>query len=164
VATLYEINAELENAINQMFLDVDQETGEVSDEWVQRIEDLQMQKDEKLDNIGAIIKNKMADVKALKDEESALKARREVKEREIENLKNYVSGILNGEKFESARVVFGFRKSDKIIVDNEEMIPKEFMKQKIEYSPDKVNIKKAIMDGVQVAGCHIETENNLQIK
>ena len=164
MATLYEINAELENAINQMFLDVDQETGEVSDEWVQRIEDLQMQKDEKLDNIGAIIKNKMADVKALKDEESALKARREVKEREIENLKNYVSGILNGEKFESARVVFGFRKSDKIIVDNEEMIPKEFMKQKIEYSPDKVNIKKAIMDGVQVAGCHIETENNLQIK
>lgn len=164
MATLYEINAELENAINQMFLDVDQETGEVSDEWVQRIEDLQMQKDEKLDNIGAIIKNKMADVKALKDEESALKARREVKEREIENLKNYVSGVLNGEKFESARVVFGFRKSDKVIVDNEEMIPKEFMKQKIEYSPDKVNIKKAIMDGVQVAGCHIETENNLQIK
>lgn len=165
MGTLYEINNELEQAINKMFLEVDEETGEVSQETIDLISELQMQKDEKLDNIGAYIKNLMADVKAMKEEEKALKTRREIKERKIERLKDYVSGILNGEKWEkSSRVSFTFRSSKSVIIDNEDLIPNEFMKEKIERSPDKTAIKKAIEDGQEVKGSHIEIKDNLQVK
>lgn len=162
--TLYEIKQEMEDAINAVFANVDEETGEVPEEAVAKLSELQMQRDEKLDNLGAYIKNLSAEVDSLKAEEKNLKARREVKEHKIESLKAYVSECLNGEKFESARVAFSFRKSESVGIDDVNSLPDEFKISETSVKADKKAIKDAIKNGQDVHGAWLETKQNLQIK
>ena len=165
MASLYEINSELEQAINAMFAEAtESETGEVSQETADRISELQMQKDEKLDNIGAYIKNLDAEAKALKAEADALTERMKSTQKKIESLKNYVASILNGEKFESPRVVFSFRNSESVVIPDLESLSPEFVKEKVERSADKTAIKEALKAGKEVRGAFLETKSNLQIK
>ena len=167
--TLYEINKEIEDALNNIYSSMDEETGEVDETYVNQLEDLQMKRDEKLDNIGAYIKNLMAEAKMLKEEEQALKARRESKERRVESLKNYVASNLAGQeiqKFESARVCFSFRKSKAVVIDEAyiENIPSEYL---IAQEPkiDRKALKADIEAGKDLDGiAHIEEKQNLQIK
>ena len=164
--TLYDINGEIEATIMEMMASVDEETGEVSDEAMEKLSELQMARDEKLDNIGAYIKNLDAEAKALKEEEQALASRRKVKENEIERLKAYVASNLNGQKFESARVCFSFRKSKAVVIDEAyiENIPSEYL---IAQEPkiDRKALKADIEAGKDLDGiAHIEEKQNLQIK
>ena len=163
---LYEINTEIDKAIETMMANVDPETGEVRQEDLDKLGDLQLARDEKLDNIGAYMKNIASDIDALKNEEKALEARLKVKENELENLKAYVGMILNGEKFESSRVRFSFRKSNAVVIDEAyiENIPSEYL---IAQDPkiDKKALKADIEAGKDLDGiAHIEEKQNLQIK
>lgn len=161
---LYEINAAIEEAINNLFNSVDEETGEVSPEAVKNLSDLQIQKEEKLDNIAAYIKNLLAEADMIKTEEANLKARREAKEKKAESLKNYLAAALDGEKFESSRVSCSWRKSEVVNIPDVELIPDEYKKIKTDISADKAAIKKALKSGEEVRGAFLETKNNLQIK
>ena len=102
--TLYEIKREIEEAIDAIFASVDEETGEVSEDAVNKLAELNAARDEKLDNIGAYIKNLMAEAEAIKAEEKKLADRRRVIENKVERLKAYVASILGGQKWNSARV------------------------------------------------------------
>ena len=161
---LYQINAGIEEAMEAMLASVDPETGEVSQEAVDSLFALQMEKDQKLDNIGAYIKNLMAEVKALKDEEASLKARRESKEKQIERLKEYVASNMDSDKFESSRVVFSFRASETVDIPDESLLEERFMVQKVTASPDKKAIKEALKAGEEVRGAFLIPHRNLQIK
>ena len=163
--TLYEINQQIEEAINKMFAEVDEETGEVSQENIDILESLQMARDEKIESIGCYIKNLKAETEALKAEEDRLKARRVAKEKRAERLKKYVTDTLGGENWDkSAKVAFAFRSSDQTIIDNIDIIPPIYLKTKTEISPDKTKIKAAIKDGATVPGAHIEAVKNIQVK
>lgn len=162
--TLYEINSAIEAAVNAVLNSMDAETGEVDEAYVHELEALQVQREEKLDNIGAYIKNLLAEAKMLKEEEAALKARREAKERKAESLKNYLASALDGEKFESARVACSWRKSEAVAVDDVDLLPDEYKVEKTTYTADKAKIKEALKAGTEVRGAWLETKNNLQIK
>lgn len=164
MATLYEIKAEMEQAINNLLASTDEETGEVEEACIHALEDLQMQMDEKLDNIGCYIKNLIAEAKVLKEEEQALKARREAKEKRAESLKNYMASVLDGQKFESPRVVCSWRKSESVAIENLDLIPDDFKVTKTEVQPDKTKIKEALKAGGEVSGAYLNTKNNLTIK
>lgn len=164
MASLYEINNEIEQAINDILESQDSETGEVDESLVHVLEDLQMQRNEKIDNIGAYIKNLTAEANMLKEEENALKARREAKEKKAESLKNYLSSVLDGERFESARVVCSWRKSDSVEVEDVELLPDEFKVVKTKIEPNKAEIKKALKSGTEVRGAWLIEKNNIQIK
>lgn len=162
--TLYEIKAELEQAIAEMLNNVDEETGEVSPESVERFNELNEAREEKLDNIGAYIKNLRAEIKMLKEEEQNLKARREAKEKKEENLIKYVESVLDGEKFESPRVAFSYRKSEQVVIADEDLIPEEYTVTKTETKADKTKIKAALKAGEEVNGAFLQAKNNLQVK
>jgi hypothetical protein len=164
MATLYEIKAEMEQAISEMLATADEETGEVSAEAMARFTELQVQKEEKLDNLGAYYKNLLAEAKMLKEEEQSLKARREAKERKAENIKNYLAMILDGEKFESPRVACSWRKSESVAIDDAERLPEEYTISKVTVQPDKAKIKEAIKSGAEIDGARLEVKNNLQVK
>ena len=139
---LYEINAEIEKAMDDMLASVNEETGEVDDSYVKALDSLMMEKREKLENIGMFIKNLNAEAEMLKNEENALKERRKAKEKKIEKLKKYVASALNGEKFETTKVVFSFRKSDEVNIVDASLIPAEYMRiPEAKPEPDKNAIK-----------------------
>ena len=165
--TLYEINQQIEQLLIRMFSEVDEETGEVSEDVMTEMAELNIAREEKLDNIGAYIKNLEAECKALKEEEDALKERRTAKEKKLDRLKNMVTQDLlaHGETSkESTRVKFSFRKSESVSIEDERMIPFEFGETKTVFTPDRTAIKKAIKDGIDVPGAVLVTKQNIQIK
>lgn len=153
---LYEIIKEIEN----FELEVDEETGEILN--IDALDLLQVEKNEKMENIALWIKNLDSDAKAIREEEKTLASRRQVKERKVEALKKYLATALAGEKLETARVRISYRKSQAVECDDVSLVPSEFLK--VKYELDKTAIKTAIKNGTEVAGCSIVENNSIQIK
>jgi seryl-tRNA synthetase len=161
---LYEINAEIESAIEAMMANADPETGEVRQEDLDKLGELQIARGEKLEAIGCVIKNKKAEAKAIKEEADALTKRKKSIEREVDGLEKYVSMMLKGEPFESAKVKFSFRESEQVIIEDDKKLARSWFRKVIKFEPNKEAIKEAIKAGKKVRFAHIEKKQNLQTK
>jgi hypothetical protein len=94
----------------------------------------------------------------------ALKERQARKTSKSDSLKQWLSTILNGSKFESSRNFISWRQSDEVQVIDETKIPIEYKTEKTEVCICKNDIKKAIKAGAVVAGAELVYKNNIQIK
>ena len=165
--SLYKIDERIEAIIGKMFDSVDQETGEIDPEMVKELNELQEARDVKLDNIGAFMKDLTAEIKALKDEMDILAKRKKAKERQYEWFKAYVASDLlrnDQSKFESARVVFSFRKSVAVSIPDETKIPKKYFIKQITEKLDRDGIGKLLKEGQKIRGAELIEKQNLQIK
>ena len=151
---LYEIDAAILEC-------VDVETGEIFD--VDKFEELSLTRDAKVENVCLWIKNLKAEAEALKAEKDAFAQRQKAAENKMESLKRYISGYLEGAKFETARVKVSFRKSESLEISEDANIPEEFLKYK-EPEVDKVGLKKALKDGMQFDGVSLVQNQNIQIR
>ena len=156
--TLYEIDKAIEDAILNA---VDKETGELIGD-LSLLDELRIERDIKIENIGLYIKNLTSEAERIKEEERVLHERRKVKENKADRLKMYLSDALQGNKFETARVAMSFRKSTSVEIQDVDKLPEKFCKTKIE--PDKTAIKTALRAGVEIAGAELVEKQNLQIK
>jgi len=154
MATLYEI----EQAIMDC---VDFETGEIID--IEKLDQLQMDRDVKIENIALFIKNLLSDAEGIKAEKDNLAQRQRVAENKANNLKKYLAGYLAGQKFSTSRVAISFRKSESVNVQDLTEIPKEYLKYK-DPEPDKTAIKADLKAGKDVPGAEIVQNQNIQIK
>ena len=168
--TLYEIDDGirriLENGFNGT---VAEETGEIIEEGPQDLEQLQMERKQKLEAIALYIKNLEAITTAIKAEKEALTERIKDKEAKIERLKEYMTYSMTAageDGLETGKVAVSFRKSKAVIIDDEDKIDSAFIKEtvKVTKSPDKTAIKKAIDAGQSVYGAHIEERKKVNIK
>ena len=153
MANLYEIDQGILECI-------DLETGEVIDP--DRLEELQMERSQKIENVVLWIKNLESDALAIKAEKEALAKRQVAALAKAEQLKEWLGKALEGQKFSTARCAVSFRKSEKTVVFDEGMVPSEYTKTKIE--PDVAAIKKALKEGFEVSGCRLVESQNVQIK
>lgn len=151
---LYEIDSAIMNC-------VDAETGEIID--TEALEDLEIARDQKIENIACWIKNLTSDAKALKEEKDNLTARQKAAENKAASLKEFLSSYLNGEKFKTAKVAISYRKSDSVVVAENAILPEEFLKY-AEPTPDKVGLKAALKSGKEISGVTLVTSQNIQIK
>lgn len=157
MGSLYEINKAIMECI-------DTETGEILDE--EKLKELSMDRNDKIENTALWIKNLKSEVEALEKEKTILAERQAIKEASIERLKKYLTDALEGNKFETARVALSFRKSESLNVLDETKIDRKFFKEKVvtTISIDKMAIKEAIGNGENVEGAVIVEKQNLQIK
>nr|DAE61059.1 MAG TPA: resistance protein [Caudoviricetes sp.] len=155
---LYEIKQEFEKAIEEC---VDMETGEIINPT--RLDELNMVLTDKRENVALYIKNLSAEAKAIDEEAKNLTNRKRVLNNKVEGLKKYLADNLEGHKFETAKVVVSFRKSEQLEINSIEHIPTEYL---ISQEPkiDKVALKKSIKQGVVINGVQIITKQNIQIK
>lgn len=126
------------------------------------LEELQLAKDEKVDNVISFIKSRKAMAEALKNEKAAIAKRQQQAEREVERMKEYLAFCLNGSKWESTAGKVSYRKSQQVIVDNFDLLEPEYLKWKPEVN--KTAIKEDLKQGVVVDGAHIEDKINTIIK
>lgn len=141
---------------------VDPETGEIVD--FEKLEELQLERDQKVENIALWIKNLRYEAECLKAEKDALAQREKAAKRKIEELEDYLGYVLSGQKFETPKVKVSFRKSTVVGIQNEALIPDEYIKIKIEKSPDKTAIGKALKANAEVPGAILIEKANIQIK
>lgn len=157
MANLYDINAEILKC-------VDWETGELID--ADRLSELEMQYSDKVENIACWIKNLAADMDALANEIKNLQGRKKACENKIESLKRYLSNNVS-DSFETSKVKISYRNSKSVNVDLAELMKYDncdvYLKYK-EPEPDKTVIKEALKSGIDIPGCQLIENRNIQIK
>ena len=157
--TIYEIDKEILNCI-------DLETGEIID--IDRLNDLQLERDAKIENVACWIKELKAEAEAIKAEKLALAERQKVAENKAESLKKWLAFALNGEKFKTAKCSVSFRRSESVEVTEEGL--EALMKEHDELltykapEPNKKAIKDAIKDGLSVQGVRLECNTSVIIR
>ena len=158
--TIYEIDNEIMNC-------VDMETGEVID--TEKLNELQMERDAKIENVALWIKELKAEAEAIKNEKQALAERQRVAENKAESLKNWLAYALNGEKFTTPECSISYRNRDSVEVTEEglEALMRDH-EDLLTYKtpePNKKAIKDAIKnDGVTVAGVQLVQKTSTIIK
>lgn len=150
-------------------LEIDPDTGELANPEV--LDDLAAQEanfDEKIETIACYIKELRADAKAIKEEETVLKTRRQSTERKAEWLKEYLSNCMTQmgkDKFKTPRCALSFRASQSVRVIDLQLFADcaEFVRVKPP-EPNKEAIKAALHAGRQVPGAELVETRSLQIK
>lgn len=154
MASLYEISEEILSC-------VDMETGEIID--MDKLQELQMKFDDKVEGIALWIKNLLSEAAAIKVEKDKLAERQKACENKAKSLKEYLFKFLAGQKFKTPRVSISYRKSDSVEVEDVSMLPEEFLKF-AEPEVRKADLKKALKEGVEIEGATLVEHQNIQIK
>lgn len=155
MANLYEID-------HAIMACVDAETGEVIDP--EALDNLLMQRNDKIEAVVLWIKNLQADVLALKAEKDVFAEREKRAAAKIEQLKKWLTDACGGEKFSTAKCAVSFRRSESVEVLDESSVPAQFMVETVTLKPDKTAIKELLKKGCEVSGCRLIEKQNPQIK
>ena len=91
------------------------------------------------------------------------KARLNASERLKERIKQAMI-LFDKSEIKTPLIKLSFRKSEAVIVHDVNLLPQMYKAVKVTEQPDKVKIKEAIKSGVDVIGCEIIENLNLQIK
>ena len=142
--SLYEIDQELLSCL-------DEETGEILDET--KLDLLQMERNDKIEQMCLWYKNTKAEVEALKKEEEHFKARRRAAEKRAEDIKTYLGVYLGGAPFKTLRASVYFRRTDTVVVEADAVIPAEYLKVTVEVKNSE--LKKAVKEGKTFDGVSI---------
>lgn len=156
---LYEIEQEI-------LACVDLETGEIIDP--EKLESLELERDRKIEGIALWVKNLDAEAKAYKEEKESFAQKQKVAENKAKSLKEFLSHYLDGTAFKSTKVNVSFRNSKAVdVFSMDELMNYDDCDSYLKYSeptPDKTAIKNAINSGVEIPGCRIVENSNIQIK
>lgn len=177
MATLYEIRKEIAECldVSKYTYDakagkyVDTETGEAfSPEAIEqaineRYESLQMDRHEKLHNVGLLYLNRKADAEAFKAEKERFAAKEKAARKTMDWAKETLARELGGKKMKETEFSVSYRSSETVEVTEGASIPDEFL---VAQAPkvDKAGIKKALKEGAVIPGCTIEKHSNIQIR
>lgn len=160
---LYQINKDFQNCIEQA---IDIDTGEVKDkELVEVLNNIKLALVEKAENIVYVIKQMDNRVDAIDKEIERLKKLKDIAVNTHESLKKYLANNLpKGEKLETDLMKISWRNSESVEITDISKLPHEYIKTKIEESPDKNKIKEAIKSGKEVSGAILKQNQNIQIR
>ena len=156
--TLYEID----KALMDFEFEVDEETGEILN--ASDLDELQMARQDKIENIGLYIKNLEAEKEAVKHEKDNFADREKRLGKKIESLKGYLGYALQGQKFSTPKVAVSFRKSESVLVKDEYLVPDKYCEFTMVRKPNKTNLKKALKDGEEIMGVELVEKQNISIK
>lgn len=149
---------EIDNAILEC---IDMETGEIID--VDKLNDLQIERDTKIEGVACWIKDLKAEAEALKNEKQALAERQRVAENKAESLKKYLAYALDGKAFKTTRASVTFRKSQAVEIADIYKLDENYLRYK-EPDADKTAIKEALKAGKTVAGATLVENTSVIIK
>jgi hypothetical protein len=146
-------------------LSVSRETGEISEEGLAALDELELTLDEKLTNTALYLKGVEAERDAVKKAAQELSARALIHTRQADRLRKYLADNMERvghEGLSDPRVKLGWRSSTAVVVDADASLPVELLCVKT--APDKKAIGDLLKAGTEVEGCRLETRRNLQVK
>lgn len=148
---------------------VDEETGEITNPEL--FDQLNMEREKKLESLGLWVKDMRAEAEAIKTEEKNLKARREALERRAESVKAFLMAKLGGEKFRTPRLAVSYRSTPAVKIADADAFIKWCEENShddlLRYAPPEINktaVKEALGSGAEIPGAAMETNVSIQIK
>lgn len=162
---LYEIDKRYMEVLEQGF-SIDEDTGEILFD-AENMDKLDVEFNDKVDNIACYIKDLNGLSESISNEIKALQERKKQNDAKAERLKGYIASSMqlrNLNKLESARNKLSFRKSVSVMVEDESKIDEDLFTIKMEKKLDKNKVKALLKEGIEVEGCKLVENTNLQIK
>lgn len=166
---LYDVAAEIEAVL---LAGVDQETGEISDEALRQIEELELERDRKALDLAAWVKGQEAEAEAIRQECERLSRRASVLTRRAERVRELLERVVPvGTKLSDPRAALSWRKSEAVEIRDERKLveaweqrelPAEVAGYKLIVS--KLAVKALLRAGQAVPGAELVQRHNLQIK
>lgn len=167
---IYRLDEMIANALESFY---DTDTGEVlegitDEDMANKIAELAADFDLKIDNIASEIKNLKAEAMDIKEEKIRLAKRQSAVEKRLERTKRLLAYLLAGEKWKNGKHNISYRKSDKLVMDDEaellewcKVSGRGFLKE-----PEMMlgDIKLAIRRGDNIPFVHLEDQNNIIIR
>lgn len=158
---LYEIAPALRFALDD--IEVDPETGEILN--ADALHAVEAEAAEKIEATALYLRELDAEAKAAKDEAERILARVKSMQKRSDYLKSRLLEAVHATgKVKTARVTVSIRTTQAVAVDEGANLPEAYTTVKTTVSPNKVAIKQALLDGVEVPGCHIEERESVQIR
>ena len=154
---LYDLAREIED----FEFEVDEETGEILN--AEDLDNLELEKNEKIEQLCLYIKNLKSDAAAYKAEKDSFAKKQKAAENKAESIKNYIAYILAGEKFKTDRVTVSYRKSEQVECLDMSLVDDDYLRFE-EPELNKTKIKKALKEGIKVGGCMLVEKQNMQIR
>jgi len=161
--TIYQI----EQSYNQLAEELIDNGGEITPELSEALAITEEQLQNKSVAYSFVIKQMDADVDIIDAEIKRLQAAKKQREKASDYLKDRIKHAMDTfqiEEIKTPLVKINFRKSETVEVENVNSLPMAYKTVKVVETADKVAIKAALKDGVEVTGCSIATHRNLQIK
>jgi len=151
---LYEINEAIEAC-------VDKETGEILDEAA--LDNLQMEREQKIHNIAAYIINLRAEAAAAKERAEVFTARRKAAENKAESLQKYLERQLNGQKWSDQDFKITWRTSQATDIYDESAIPVDYQ---IAQAPkiDRAGLLRTLKMGKEIPGVRLVERQSMSVK
>lgn len=158
---LYEIAPALRFALDDIV--VDEETGEILN--ADNLHAVEAEASEKIEATALYLRELDAEAKAAKDEADRMIARVKSMQKRSDYLKSMLLDALHATgKVKTGRVTVSIRTTQAVEVSEGANLPEAYTTVKTTVSPNKVAIKQALLDGVEVPGCHIEERESVQIR
>lgn len=154
---LYDIDIEIRNLLSQA-----NDDGEISDDVADRLTELAIAREAKIEGAACFVKELDAEAVAIRNEEKALADRRKALESKAEHITNWLDYVLGGEKFSTPRVALSYRSSKAVEVTDVTLLPADYVRTKIE--PDKVALAADLKAGQAIPGAYLIERRRLQIK
>lgn len=162
---IYEIDARIEEIFVR---DVD-ENGEITEEALAELEQLQMDRDAKIEGAACLRKNAAAEAAAIKAEIQALQERLSGLTKKTASLDRYLTQALAGATFETPRVQIKWRKSTTVEIEDaaawcdKHMLDPELVSITVSRSPNKTALRK-LLQTKEIPGATLAEHYNIQIK
>lgn len=157
------------HSIKQDYLDliseVEELEGELTPETEYKLKINQSELQSKAIAYHSVILSKEAFTSTIDNEIKRLQALKKRNNNLIDRLKNsLLSAVETFGEFTIGTNVFGLRKSERVEVEDVNLLPKEFKTIKVTEQANKVEIKKALKEGKEIKNAYIVEQYNLKIK
>ena len=146
--TFYDIDTRVLEVLEK----VDPETGELLPEAEEELALLDIEREQKIENVACYIKETKMFLNALKDEKKRIAEKMANEEKKLDRLESLLTKVLDGEKFKTEKVSVSFRKSEIVDVDDNfvEYAKSKYLDELLTFyepSPNRLAIKAYIKGG-----------------
>lgn len=162
--TIWEIDEQIRTLLEG---GVNEETGELVIDTA-ALEALQMERDQKLENVALFIKEAKAGEDAIANEIDALAARKAALKKRRERAQEFLAEKLDGEKFSTPRVAVSWRKSVSVETDGDFLAwamdnDDAYLRYKAP-EPNKSALTAALKAGAEIPHARLVQKLSMQIK
>lgn len=158
---LYEIAPALRFALDD--IEVNPETGEILN--ADALHAVEAQAAEKVEATALYLRELDAEAKAAKEEADRMLARVKSMQKRSDYLKAMLLDALHATgKVKTGRVTVSIRTTQAVEIEEGANLPEAYTTVKTTVNPNKVAIKQALLDGVEVPGCSLEARESVSIR
>ena len=158
---LYQISDAIRQALDH--IELDEETGEILS--ADELHAVEAEAAEKIEATALYLRELDAEAKAAKEEADRMLARVKSMQKRSDYLKATLLDALHATgKVKTVRVSVSIRTTQAVEVSEGANLPEAYTTVKTTVSPNKVAIKQALLDGVEVPGCELIERESVSIR